>query len=95
MQGAVLRCDGSAMIWRFGMSGSCLRISACKNSFVNTQMFSGGMMLFDPIERLLNQAALAEKSKNLLRGSLAAAWPEACSAAPGHDDPVSMIAIIQ
>ena len=58
--GAVLRCAGSARIWRRGISGSCRTISSRRCSLVRTHSRSGGISGRKPVHRGLDQRALAD-----------------------------------
>ena len=82
---AVPRRVGSTTMLESGSSGSwARRSSACERS-VTIRMRSGGHQRQQPIDRLLDQRALAAQAQQLLGPSAAAERPQAGALAAGQD----------
>ena len=92
MQGAVLRCAGSAIIWRFGTSGNCRTISSRRWSLVSTQMRSGGSTGRSRSTVCWISVLLAEEAEHLLGISFAAARPET-GPAPARQDQAIVVGL--
>ena len=88
--GAVLRCAGSARIWRLGTSGSCLHDFGAKlGAGENPDAFRRKYRA-QAVDCLLNQRALAEEFQDLFGAAAPAARPKPRASAAGQNQTILM-----